>query len=591
MLSFKIIQSCIDVISNLPTKDVELGFSFSSSILASLGLFLITNSTSAQNVPPPNIPPSLPPQTEPVKPETLPPLEQILPELEQISPDDSPNIIEDVPNTVFIRKFEIVGSTVFTPEELAEVLKPYTLRRLSFTEILAAQQAIDRLYLDNGYITSGTFIPPQKLQNGIVTIEVVEGEVEAINIQGLDRLNQGYVRTRLKIATKAPLNRDKLLNALQLLQLDPLIENLAAELTAGTRPGSSILELTLQEADHFDLVLSVDNYRAPSVGTVRRQIRLTHRNLLGFGDRINAAYINTDGSDSLDDLSYNLPINPYNGSLNFRFRYTDNRIIEEPFDRFDIESENTTYEFTYRQPLLQKPTEDLTMGLAFYRNDSFTTFGGEPFQISRSTEPDGKIHISALRFFQEYTTRNATQVLALRSQFSLGINVFDATINERDIPDSEFLAWRGQAQYLKLLSPNITLLLRGDLQFANEALVPTEQFSLGGALSVRGYRQDALLGDNGLFSSAELRFTVLRITKWKTNLQLTPFFDFGKVWNSDDITLNINTLVSTGIGLRLQINDYFAARLDYGIPLVDLATNSDTLQENGFYFSLELKPF
>ena len=45
-----------------------------------------------------------------------------------------------------------------TPEELAEVLKPYTLRRLSFTEILAAQQAIDRLYLDNGYITSGTFI-------------------------------------------------------------------------------------------------------------------------------------------------------------------------------------------------------------------------------------------------------------------------------------------------------------------------------------------------------------------------------------------------------------------------------------------------
>ena len=591
MLSFKIIQSCIDVISNLPTKDLELSFSCSSSILASLGLFLITNSGSAQNVLPSNIPPSLPSQTEPVKPETLPSIEQVLPELEQIIPDDSPKIIEDVPDTVFIRKFEIVGSTVFTPEELAAVLKPYTLRRLSFTEILAAQQAIDRLYLDNGYITSGTFIPPQKLQNGIVTIEVVEGKVEAINIQGLDRLNQGYVRSRLKIATKAPLNRDKLLNALQLLQLDPLIENLAAELTAGTRPGSSILELTLQEADHFDLVLSVDNYRAPSVGTDRRQVQLTHRNLLGFGDRINAAYINTDGSDSLNDLSYTLPVNPYNGTLNFRFSYTDSEIIEEPFDQFDIESENTTYEFTYRQPLLQKPTEDFSIGLTFSRNDSSSTFGGEPFQISRSTEPDGKTHISALRFFQEYTTRNATQVIALRSQFSLGIDVFDATINDGDVPDSKFVAWRGQAQYLKLLSPDITLLLRSDLQFANKALVPTEQFSLGGALSVRGYRQDVLLGDNGLFNSAELRFTILRIPRWKANLQLTPFFDFGKVWNSDDITLKTNTLVSTGIGLRLQINDYFAARLDYGIPLVDLETNGDTLQEDGFYFSLELKPF
>ena len=48
------------------------------------------------------------------------------------------------------------------------------------------------------------------------------------SIEGLDRLNPGYVRSRLKIATSAARNRDELLNALQLLQLDPLIDNLAA---------------------------------------------------------------------------------------------------------------------------------------------------------------------------------------------------------------------------------------------------------------------------------------------------------------------------------------------------------------------------
>ena len=552
-------------------------------------LLSITNLAQAQ-ISTPSTPP-LPPQPEPTELEPLPSLEEILPELEETPSQDAPSVIEGVPNRVFVKKFEVVGSTVFTPEELAEVLEPYTMRPISFTELLAAQQEIDRLYVENGYITSGTFIPPQELQDGVVIIEVLEGSVEAIKIDGLDRLNPSYVRSRLQVATKAPLNRNKLLNTLQLLQLDPLIENLAAELTAGTKPGSSILELDLREADPFDLILSLDNYRAPSVGTDRRQVQLTHRNLLGFGDRFEIAYLNTDGSDSLNNLNYNIPLNPYNGTLDFRFSYTDSEIIESPFDRFNIESENTQYELTYRQPLLQKPTEDFALGISFTRSDSALTLDGDPAQISRGADADGKTNISALRFFQEYTNRDAKQVFALRSQFSLGVNLFDATINSGDEPDSEFFTWRLQAQYLRLLSPDITLLLRSDLQIADDALVPVEQLSVGGALSVRGYRQDILLGDNGLFNSAEIRATILRIPKWGTSLQLTPFVDFGTVWNTDNVTLDENTLVSVGVGLRLQVRDDFIARLDWGIPLVDLEDTGDTLQEEGIYFLLEFKPF
>lgn len=550
--------------------------------------WLATANLVKAQAPPTSIP--LPPQPEPAEPEVLPPLEEVLPELETPL-ETTPDRIENAPQTVLVKKFKIVGSTVFTPEQLARVLQPYTLRRLTFTELLAAQQAIDRLYLENGYITSGTFLPPQKLEDGIVTIEVIEGTVEEINITGLDRLDSGYIRSRIERATKAPLNREELLEALQLLQLDPLIGSLNAELTAGSTIGSSILELTLQQADPFDLTLSYDNYRAPSVGTNRRQVSLTHRNLLGLGDRLSLGYLNTDGSNSLNDFNYTIPINSSNSTLGFRLGYTDSEIIEEPFDQFNIESENTNYEFTYRQPLLREPTKELAIGLSFSRNDSSTTAKGEPFQLSRGAETDGETHISAVRFFQEYTTRNASQVLALRSQFSLGVNWFDATINDDEIPDSNFLAWRGQAQYLRLLSRDLTLLLRSDFQTSNRPLVPVEQFSLGGALSVRGYRQDILLGDNGLFSSAEVRATVARIPNWNTSIQLTPFLDFGKVWNSDDLAFDTNTLVATGIGLRIQTGDYFTARIDYGIPLVDLDSEGDSLQEEGVYFSVEVKPF
>ena len=327
------------------------------------------------------------------------------------------------------------------------------------------------------------------------------------------------------------------------------------------------------------------------MGTNRRQVRLTHRNVLGFGDRFNVAYINTDGSDSLNNLSYTIPVNARNGTLDLRYSYTDSQIIEEPFDDADINSESQLYDLTFRQPLHQTPNQDLALGLNFSYSDSQSTVSGEPIPISRGASDRGETRISALRFFQEYTNRNARQVVALRSQFSLGIDVFDATINGSDSADSRFLAWRGQAQYLRLLGSRVNFIWQGDVQVANEPLVPIEQFSLGGALSVRGYRQDALLGDNGLFSSAEIRANVLRIPKWSTSLELTPFVDFGKVWNSDDLSFDQNTLVSLGIGLRLLVSDRFAARLDYGVPLVDLEIDRDTLQENGVYFSLELQPF
>ena len=108
---------------------------------------------------------------------------------------------------------------------------------------------------------------------------------------------------------------------------------------------------------------------------------------------------------------------------------------------------------------------------------------------------------------------------------------------------------------------------------------------------MRGYPQDALLADNGFFASAELRTNIVKIPEWNTTLQLSPFLDFGTVWNSDDFPLQKESLLSVGLGLRLLVNDIFTARLDWGIPLNDFDNSIDSLQADGLYFSLELRPF
>lgn len=202
--------------------------------------------------------------------------------------------------------------------------------------------------------------------------------------------------------------------------------------------------------------------------------------------------------------------------------------------------------------------------------------------------------MSALRFFQEWTYRSNNEVLAVRSQFNLGIGALDATINQ-DAPDSRFFWWQGQAQWVRLLAPNTLMLLRLNTQLTMTSLVPFEQFGVGGIDSVRGYRQDALLADNGVFASAELRIPVLR-TSGSGLLQVAPFADFGVAWNNsnrDNLPSNTtNTLTSVGLGLRYSLGDRFTARLDWGIPLVGVdSTDKRTWQENGLYFSVIYNPF
>jgi hemolysin activation/secretion protein len=556
----------------------------------------IPNHTTAQvpNIrPEPGKPPSN--QTLPEQ-SPLPPPEELLqpPGTTTPTPETIPS--GEIPQTIIVKKFKITGSTVFSPEDFDKITKHFTNRPISFRQLFQLRSEITQFYVDKGYITSGAYIPPQKLQNGVVEIRVLEGELEDIKVVGTQKLNPKYLQSRLAIAINKPLNRDRLLEALQLLQFNPLIETLSAELSAGSRPGQSLLEVRITEANTFNVQLILDNGRSPAVGTFRRQIQVNEANLFGWGDSISAVYANTDGSNAFD-LNYTLPLNPYNGTLSFSYGFSDNKVTERPFDVLDIQSNSNYYELSLRQPIIQKPTQEFILGITASHRRSKATFLDDevPFP-GTGTDAEGRTRVTAVRFFQEWVSRDSLQVFAMRSQLSVGLDLFDATINET-FPDSRFVAWRGQAQWVRLLDRDTLLVLRGDVQLADRPLVPFEQIGIGGLDSVRGYRQDALLTDNGIFASAEVRIPVVRFSGRNNFLQVAPFVDFGNGWNDSgrsefEVELDSNTLLSVGLGLRLQLEDNLTARLDWGIPLISVTSeDKDSWQENGLYFSIIVNPF
>lgn len=542
------------------------------------------------NIPPQDIPRPLPPAPEPEPaPVPLPSPEDLLPK--PTIPQPSPEVPDGIVDTFFVRQFEVVGSTVFSSQELANLLKNYTGRNLTFAELLQARSAIAEYYVKRGYITSAAVIPPQNLENGVVKIQVIEGSLEDIKITGTRRLNPSYVRSRVRLAASTPLNVNRLLEGLRLLQLNPLIQNISAEVQAGTSPGKSLLQVSVVEAKTLSITPSIDNGRTPSVGSVRRQVELTQANLLGFGDGLRVGYTNTDGSNQVD-ANYTVPLNPRNGTLSLAYGNISSNVIEpDEFDILDIEANSHYYDLTYRQPLSQRPSAEFALGLSLSHQRSQTKLGIDDiggFPLSPGADDQGRTRVSAVRFFQDWVHRSEREVLAARSQFSLGLGLFDATINN-NAPDSRFFSWRGQGQWTRLLAPDTLLLVRGDLQIANRNLVPLEQFGIGGQYTVRGYRQDTLLTDNGVLFSAELRLPIFKATRSNGVLQLTPFIDIGTGWNNGANNPNPNTLVGAGLGLLWQQGN-FAARIDYGIPLVSIDSDKPTLQDNGIYFSLRYNP-
>ncbi|MCS6959833.1 MAG: ShlB/FhaC/HecB family hemolysin secretion/activation protein [Pseudanabaenaceae cyanobacterium SKYGB_i_bin29] len=493
-----------------------------------------------------------------------------------------------------IKGFVLKGNTVFSDAEILTAAAPLIGREVSFSDLLDLEARITQKYVEAGYINSGAKIPAGQIlspKDAVITIEIIEGGLEEITVTGLRRLDPNYVRSRLAVAGASPLNQNRLLEGLQLLRLDPLISSVTAELSPGPNPNLSRLDVVVTESEPFELKVNVDNGRSPAVGSVRRGVTFGYQNLSGIGDKLSANYVNTDGSNAFS-FNYLVPVNPLNGTLSLEYDRTSSTVIEPPFDRLSILGESPTYRITYRQPVYQTPLQELALGLTASYQASQSTLGGEPFQLAPGADPGGNTRIAAIRFFQDYLTRGRLEVFQARSQFSYGVGLLGATINP-DPPDSRFLAWRFQGQYVRSLGADSLWVTRVDTQLANRPLVPQEQFAVGGFRSVRGYRQDTILADSGFFLSTEVQIPIARFSPQDV-LQVIPFADFGTTWSAGatpGLAARNGTLYSLGLGLQFRLGDRLTTRLDVGVPLNLTDAAGNALGTNNILFSLEYRAF
>lgn len=481
------------------------------------------------------------------------------------------------------------GHTALSAAELDAIAAPLVGQVVTGADLETLRVQLTRAYVDRGYLNSGLRLARVVPAEGRVEFDVIEGRLSGLRLRGMERLNEGYVRNALQRPGDGPLDIDLLRERFQLLLDDPLFEHLNARLLPGAQPGEAVLDVDVQRARPWQLTLFANNYRPVSVGAASVGAGLVVRNLTGFGDLLDATVQRpVDGNDDLrGSLAWRLPLGLAGTHLTLAIDEGNSSVVEESVRALDIRSRLASREIGLSHVLVDRLERRISLGLQGAWRENRTWLLGQPFSFTPG-EPDGLVKERLARFWQEFVQRSQTQVLALRSTFVWGRNNLQpiAGLPPLDQPPSRYRLWIGQAQYARQVADNgAQLVLRGTLQRSPDRLLALDGIAIGGVHTVRGFRENQLVRDQGAVLSVELEWPLLRDAARDLRLTAAPFYDHGRGRNHGQPA---TTLQSAGVALRagwrgLSLDLAVAWRLDAPAEARGLGAN---LQDKGVHLQL-----
>jgi hemolysin activation/secretion protein len=491
-----------------------------------------------------------------------------------------------------VRKFRFIGNTVIETRVLETVAAPFEGREITDAELQELRRRLIAVYADAGFVTSTVVIPDQQIVDGVIEMRLVENRLGAVELTGLRQFDEDFLRRRIVSGIEQPIRARQLEEHLLAVLQDPAIAGLRPQLVIGDDPSLSTLRVDVREARQYGARISTADDRSPAIGGIRGELELYARNLLGRGD---LTTISLEASQGLQvvDARTDVPINVHGTRFQFRYADYDARVIEEPLEDLNIESESRILELGLQQDLFRTSGRLVSAGISLDGRDSDSFLDGRPFSFSRGAE-NGRARIRVARIRVSWLERARRDVFSAQAQFSGGLDVLDATVHDDGRPDSEFLTGMFAAQWLHSFGgPWGQLYSRFQIQKSDDALLPLEKMAIGGTRSVRGYRRARHIRDSAWDASFEFRLPVGRIPvpglsgESEGRFTAVAFVDAGRAWNEANGEDEGNrTLIGAGPGLRWDVMRGLRVELYWAAADRDLDFEKNDIQDHGLHFQV-----
>lgn len=478
------------------------------------------------------------------------------------------------------------GNTAFSNEVLRQVTGNLHDQEISLAELKAAADEITRYYRDHGYLVARAYIPRQRVENGEITIAVMEGILSSVKTNNHSRVSDRQVNGILDhhLATGEPLQSTDANRALLLLQDLPGVGGVEGSLHPGDSVGSTALDVDLTPAARVNGHLGVDNYGSRYTGHYRLTGALDLPNLVGIGDQLGlqGAISQHDGLD-YGRLSWDAPV-AYDGVRAGVAVSNTNYELGKEFSVLDAHGTATTAALYGSYPILLAPDHHLSLSASLEHR--------KLKDVTDALNWDARKHIYAAvitlggDYHDNLLGGGANAWRLSNTVGKLTLDNDDAKLGDQQADtagsyDKVLLS----VTRLQRLPWRFSLYLTGSVQWASKNLDSSEKFFLGGANGVRAYPQGEASGDEGWLVTAELRYRVM------TGLRVKVFHDEGGVTiNRHDYQPDSNHrhLAGTGIGLdafwhRLTLGATVAWR-NTGKPLSDEDENPRFWFRTAYHF-------
>jgi len=390
-----------------------------------------------------------------------------------------------------VKGFRFVGNTVFTEARLRRLVERYTDLQLNLYDLNKAADRVTRFYRDLGFPVSSAFVPVQKVENGVVLIQVVEGRIGQVDFDGGRRYSDEFLAGYL-----APLREQPVVGIGQMERSLLLLNDLPglsarATLAPGSQQGETDLGVALSERPVV-FTVQANNWGRKEAGANRLDMGVEINNPLGIGDQlVLRAMKSSQDLMRFSKVGYSLPLGKDGWRLTAGAT-TVNYKVAGSFAPLAIEGLVNSRELGLSYPLRRSRASNilLTMGVKSIQTDQSAL--GVPVLNSRLTV--GSTGISANWVHSDSSSTSASALLS-------------SNFRKSNSADPTALAGKLEMDFSHLmgLSPRWDLFTRFNATTSAGSVPDTEKFSLGGPDSVRGYRVAEYRGDKGYLMTAEFR--------------------------------------------------------------------------------------
>lgn len=463
----------------------------------------------------------------------------------------------------------VEGSTVFRPEQLAPLYQPLLDRRdITLADIYRLSDAVTVMYRDEGFVLSRAVVPAQRITEGVVRLQVIEGFIDRVSVES-EELAEGDRLRRLLMSYLDKIEGVKPARIQDIERYLLLINDLSGvQARAVIRPsagGTGASELVLvTDRRHASGSVTVENYGSKFVGPWQALAEVNALAPFGLGEKLTLRALAANPAQELRFFqgAVSFPVGLEGLTLNL----SASRSVSKPggaLEALGVEATTTSVEGSVGYPFIRSRAQNLTALAGVRRRHTSTDIGSfnlTPFTVDRVREAFVNATYDFVDPWGGTTLAGVTFTAGKAEERDLSVNTNLAS-------HGRFGKLEGDALRYQELWEQVSLVLGGQWMLANQTLPAADRIAVGGKQYGRGYDPAEISGDKGVAGKAELRYGGNTDYDYFKAYTLYGFYDFGAVWR-EDVTVNEKqTLASAGVGAQAAVADWLTAKLEAAAPL------------------------